>query len=63
VIAVDVARKDLKTSYRRDDLKRLTPGSTELELNAIVRAGEVALASLNAGQIGLKISVEVGNRK
>jgi hypothetical protein len=38
VIAVDVTRNDLKTAHRRDDLKRLPPGSAELQLNPIVRA-------------------------
>ena len=39
VIAVDIARSDLETAYRRDDLKRLPPGGTELQLNPIICAG------------------------
>jgi len=39
VIAVHIARNDLKTAYRRGDLKRLPPGSAELKLDPIVRAG------------------------
>src|SRR5882724_8196249 len=39
VITVDIARNNLKTTCRRDDLKRLPPGNAELKLNPIVRAG------------------------
>jgi hypothetical protein len=37
MIAVHIARNDLKAALRREDLKRLTPDGTELQLNPIVR--------------------------
>src|SRR5258707_11465858 len=39
MIAVDIARDDLKAADRRSHLKRLPPCSTELQLNKVVRAG------------------------
>ena len=38
MVAVDIARDDLKATNRRRDLKGLPPCSTELQLNKVVRA-------------------------
>ena len=39
VITVDIAGNDLKAANRRNDLKELASGSTELEANPVGRAG------------------------
>jgi hypothetical protein len=63
VIAVNIARDDSQAAHGRDDFKGLPTGSAELKLDRIVRASQVALAGLNACQVGLRVSVKVSDRK
>ena len=63
IIAVDVPRGDLNAAQRCDDPKRLSSGGAELKINPVVRAASIALARLNAGQVGLEIFVKIGDGK
>jgi hypothetical protein len=63
VIAVNIARNDLKPAGRRDDQNPLVLAGGNLQPNPVVCQGNIASPGLNISQVGATVPVQVGNRK
>ena len=61
MISVDIPRLDQQAARRRDQLNRLPPGCRELKLNPVVSGGGADSATLDTGEIGMLVAVEIGD--
>jgi len=63
MVTVDVARFDQEAANRPDNENRLPLDCRKLKLNPVVGTRKVTLCGLNAGYIGVKVSVKIINCK
>ena len=62
MVSIDIARFDQEPANRTDTANRLPTSCRKLKLNPVVGRRRVALRGLNAGFIGTKAPVKIGNR-
>jgi hypothetical protein len=63
MVSIDIARFNYQPASRCNKLNRLPPGFRKLKLNPVVGTRRVAPPGLNAGYVGVKVSVKIINRK